>query len=46
MMTEDRMLLVGCGILEKEVGMLIEKNRWPLEAVLREAVMKGMETTR
>ncbi len=33
MMNKDRMLLAGCGILEKEVGLLIEKNRWPLDAL-------------
>ena len=30
-MTDDRLLLVGCGILKKEVSFLIAKNGWPLE---------------
>jgi hypothetical protein len=30
-MTDDRCLLLGCGILRKEVEFLIRKNGWPLE---------------
>jgi hypothetical protein len=30
-MSEDRLLLLGCGILRKEIRFLIEKNGWPLE---------------
>jgi hypothetical protein len=30
-MIEDRFLLVGCGILRKEIRFLIEKNGWPLD---------------
>lgn len=26
-----RTLLLGCGILKKEIGFLIEKNRWPID---------------
>jgi len=29
--TEKRCLLLGCGILQKEVRYLIEKNGWPLD---------------
>jgi hypothetical protein len=30
-MSEDNLLLVGCGILKKEVRFLIEKNGWPMD---------------
>ena len=30
-MTADKLLLLGCGILKREILMLIEKNGWPLE---------------
>lgn len=30
-MSEERLLLAGCGILKKEILRLIEKNRWPLD---------------
>ena len=29
--TDDPLLLLGCGILRKEVRYLIEKNGWPVE---------------
>jgi hypothetical protein len=32
-MIESRLLLVGCGILKKEIKALIEKNGWPLDAL-------------
>jgi len=28
-MTEERLLLLGCGILHKEIKFLIAKNKWP-----------------
>jgi hypothetical protein len=30
-MTESKLLLLGCGILKKEVRYLIRKNKWPVE---------------
>jgi hypothetical protein len=30
-MTKNRFLLVGCGILEKDIRYLAEKNGWPLD---------------
>jgi hypothetical protein len=30
-MTDDKLLLLGCGILEKEVRLLIARNHWPME---------------
>lgn len=33
-MTRDPLLLLGCGILRKEVHYLIEKNGWPVETLL------------
>jgi len=33
-MADDRPLLLGCGILHKEVRLLIEKNNWPLDTFL------------
>jgi hypothetical protein len=30
---ESRLLLIGCGILQKEIRYLIEKNSWPVSAV-------------
>jgi hypothetical protein len=32
-MNEEKLLLIGCGILKSEVRRLIEKNRWPVETV-------------
>ncbi|NTU42955.1 MAG: DUF1638 domain-containing protein [Nitrospirales bacterium] len=36
---EDRLLLVGCGILRKEVLHLIRKNNWPVEAVFFDSAL-------
>jgi hypothetical protein len=30
-MNEERLLLLGCGILHKEIKFLIEKNGWPVD---------------
>ncbi len=30
-MTDSRLLLIGCGILSKEIRWLIDKNRWPVD---------------
>lgn len=32
-MFEEKILLVGCGILKREIYYLIEKHRWPLDTV-------------
>jgi hypothetical protein len=32
-MADENLLLVGCGILEKEISWLIEKNRWPVDTL-------------
>lgn len=32
-MNNQKLLLVGCGILKKEIRCLIEKNQWPVEAI-------------
>lgn len=32
-MDKAKLLLIGCGILEKEIRWLIEKNRWPVESI-------------
>ncbi len=31
-MMEDKILLIGCGILKKEIRYLIDRNHWPLES--------------
>jgi hypothetical protein len=33
------LLLVGCGILQKEIRFLIEKNRWPLETLFLDSTL-------
>lgn len=33
------LLLVGCGILRKEIAFLIEKNHWPLELALVDSAL-------
>ena len=38
-MTDDRILLVGCGILKKEVKFLIARNKWPLETVFFDSAL-------
>ena len=30
-MEDDRLLLIGCGILKSEIQLLVEKNHWPLD---------------
>lgn len=35
----ETLLLVGCGILQKEVRFLIEKNRWPLETLFLDSAL-------
>lgn len=32
-MDKEKLLLIGCGILKKEIRWLIEKNRWPVEPI-------------
>lgn len=32
-MNNQKLLLIGCGILKKEIRWLIEKNRWPIETI-------------
>lgn len=31
-MSEERLQLIGCGILQREIRRLIEKNHWPVDA--------------
>lgn len=38
-MTEDRFLLIGCGILKNEVRYLIRKNNWPLDTVFFDSAL-------
>lgn len=38
-MVAERMLLVGCGILKKEVAFLIRKNGWPLETIFLDSAL-------
>ncbi|MDD5669710.1 MAG: DUF1638 domain-containing protein [Candidatus Omnitrophica bacterium] len=38
-MGEDKFLLIGCGILKKEVLYLIGKNSWPLETVFFDSAL-------
>jgi hypothetical protein len=37
--TEQKLLLVGCGILNKEIRFLIEKNDWPVETVFLDSAL-------
>jgi hypothetical protein len=30
-MSEEKLLMVGCGILKKELAYLVEKNAWPMD---------------
>lgn len=39
MMSEDRLVLVGCGILHKEIRLLIEKNEWPLDTFFLDSAL-------
>ncbi|WP_346354781.1 DUF1638 domain-containing protein [Azotosporobacter soli] len=36
---EARYLLVGCGVLEKEMTYLIKKNKWPLDSIFLDATL-------
>jgi hypothetical protein len=38
-MSEPRLLMVGCGILEKEITWLIEKNAWPLDTLFLDSAL-------
>jgi hypothetical protein len=38
-MTDNQMLLVGCGILEKEVKFLIVRNNWPVETLFLDSAL-------
>ncbi len=38
-MADDRPLLLGCGILHKEVRLLIEKNNWPLDTLFLDSML-------
>jgi hypothetical protein len=38
-MSEDGLLLVGCGILRNEIRFLIEKNGWPLDVFFLDSTL-------
>ncbi|MBA4384629.1 MAG: hypothetical protein C0410_07825 [Anaerolinea sp.] len=38
-MNEKNLLLVGCGILRKEVKLLIAKNRWPVDTIFFDSAL-------
>ena len=38
-MSDERLLLLGCGILKNEVGLLIEKNHWPLDTLFVDSML-------
>lgn len=38
-MADDRPLLLGCGILHKEIRLLIEKNNWPLDTFFVDSIL-------
>lgn len=38
-MTENRLLLVGCGILKNEIRHLIEANHWPLDTYFLDSAL-------
>jgi hypothetical protein len=38
-MSDNRLLLLGCGILQKELRFLIEKNRWPLDTFFLDSAL-------
>ncbi|GAM10798.1 hypothetical protein OR1_03095 [Geobacter sp. OR-1] len=38
-MTGDRLLLLGCGILKKEVDFLIARNNWPMETLFLDSAL-------
>ena len=38
-MDNNRLLLVGCGILQKEIRRLIDKNSWPLDTAFLDSAL-------
>lgn len=38
-MSDERLLLLGCGILHKEIRLLIERNGWPLDTLFADAML-------
>lgn len=38
-MTDDRLLLLGCGILQKEIRYLIDRNNWPLDTFFLDSML-------
>ncbi len=38
-MTGDQLLLLGCGILKKEVKFLIDKNNWPIDTLFFDSAL-------
>jgi hypothetical protein len=38
-MSEERFLLVGCGILRKEISFVIKKNGWPLDTFFLDSAL-------
>ncbi len=38
-MNKKKILLIGCGILKKEIKWLIEKNNWPLETLFLDTAL-------
>jgi hypothetical protein len=38
-MRRCRTTLLGCGILRKEIGFLLKKNRWPVETVFLDSAL-------
>lgn len=38
-MNEDRILLLGCGILKAEIRLIIEKNRWPVDVAFLDSTL-------
>ena len=39
MTSEHRMLLLGCGVLRREIRFLIEKNAWPLDTYFLDSAL-------
>lgn len=38
-MSDERLLLLGCGILKKEVGLLIKRNGWLLDTLFVDSIL-------
>jgi diguanylate cyclase (GGDEF)-like protein/PAS domain S-box-containing protein len=38
-MNDDKLLLLGCGIFQKEIKYLIQKNKWPLDLFLLDSTL-------